>query len=76
MIPNPAGDFVTMKFTNDEEVGKGYFIKDMAGRVVFKSNAAFSSGETIDISSFAAGIYIVKVLFDNGATSTQKLIKL
>ena len=65
-----------MKFTNDEEVGKGYFIKDMAGRVVFKSNAAFSSGETIDISSFAAGIYIVKVLFDNGATSTQKLIKL
>lgn len=76
MIPNPAGVYVTLDFINQDQMGNSYFIKDMAGRVVFKSIAAFSSGETIDISSFAAGIYIVKVLFDNGATSTQKLIKL
>jgi len=69
IFPNPTDNNITIIGLNETS---DVNIVDMCGRVLY-SNDEFVNG-TIDISSFAAGIYFVKI--ENNATKiTEKLIK-
>lgn len=69
IFPNPTDNNITIIGLNKTSYVN---IVDMCGRVLY-SNDEFVNG-TIDISSFAAGIYFVRI--ENSTTKiTQKLIK-
>lgn len=76
IVPNPATDKATVRFTVTENTTANVMVYDMTGRVVFSTTAAdFATGaHTIDIntSNLPAGAYTVKLQTAKGAT-TQPL---
>ena len=62
VYPNPADDFVTIALDGSTD-GADVQIADMLGRVVGRYRiAAGESGITLDVSSFAAGNYLVRIV--------------
>ena len=62
VYPNPADDFVTIAIDGRTD-GADVQIADMLGRVVGRYRiAAGESGITLDVSSFAAGNYLVRII--------------
>jgi thiol-disulfide isomerase/thioredoxin len=76
IVPNPASDKATVRFTVTENTTANVTVYDMTGRVVFSTtNADYTTGaHTIDIntSNLPAGAYTVKLQTAKGAT-TQPL---
>lgn len=76
IVPNPATDKATVRFTVTENTTANVMVYDMTGRVVFSTTAAdFATGaHSIDIntSNLPAGAYTVKLQTAKGAT-TQPL---
>lgn len=76
IVPNPASDKATVRFTVTENTTANVMVYDMTGRVVFSTTAAdFTTGaHAIDIntSNLPAGAYTVKLQTAKGAT-TQPL---
>jgi len=72
IYPNPAGSFITVA------VGSGSWqikIYNAMGQQVFQSSIN-NQQSTIDISSFATGIYFLKIIDSKGETTdVEKLIK-
>jgi len=66
--PNPVNDIATI--TSNGLTVKNVDVVNILGQVVLKAKA-----DKVDLSSLQAGVYIVKVLFDNNQTATQKIIK-
>ena len=66
IFPNPVRDMLTV---NGENV-KNVEIIDVNGRVVLNSNRA---GQ-IDMSELSDGVYMVRVMSENGV-STKKIVK-
>ena len=52
-------------------------VMDLGGKIVYSNNALkqMDSGVSIDLSSYAAGTYILKFTTTNGTNKTQKIIK-
>lgn len=52
-------------------------VMDLGGKVVYNNNSLkqMDSGVSIDLSSYAAGTYILKFTTTNGTNKTQKIIK-
>jgi len=69
-FPNPAQDSFTLN-TNVKELN----IYDITGKLVLFKRI-IRKGESINISNFNKGIYIMNVENDLGRISTSKLIKL
>ena len=69
--PNPATDFVVI--TTDASVIKSAEIFTVAGKHVLGKNN-LTSGESINISSLPAGIYLLRLTTDEGV-SCKKIIK-
>ncbi|MFC2390354.1 MAG: fibronectin type III domain-containing protein [Bacteroidota bacterium] len=62
VYPNPADDFVTIALDGSTD-GADVQISDMLGRVVSRYRiAAGESGISLDVSSFAAGNYLVRIV--------------
>lgn len=76
VVPNPASDKATVRFTVTENTTANVMVYDMTGRVVFSTTAAdYTIGaHTIDIntSNLPAGAYTVKLQTAKG-TVTQQL---
>lgn len=72
VYPNPTSGIVTMNFGKEITNGKVELI-DAQGRVVLM-NEVNGKNHTLDISSFATGIYTV-VLIDEKATQQVRIIK-
>ena len=69
MYPNPAnGSVVNFEYRDLNEVEVSIYT--ILGEQIFKANNAV---KTIDVSNFAAGMYLVQIKAD-GNTVTQKLI--
>lgn len=66
LFPNPTSGSFTINGCNIKEVE----VRDVAGRLVYKSNLTY-----IDISNQPKGIYLIKVTTDN-ITMCRKIIKL
>jgi len=76
IYPNPAGSFITV--VSPEARGSGSWqikIYNAMGQQVFQSSIN-NQQSTIDISSFATGIYFLKIIDSKGETTdVEKLIK-
>jgi hypothetical protein len=76
LYPNPSSDFFTIQY-NLEDVGQVEVqIIDHTGRVAKKYSSRKEAGvwtERYPVVNLAEGIYIVKIVSQNNAT-TQKLI--
>ncbi len=77
MYPNPANNNVTFNIAATKNTSAQIAIVDLAGKIVFKSKAMLSAGNTInqiqDIAKLGNGMYFVRVTVD-GQTSNHKLI--
>lgn len=72
LMPNPASDFVHIKFS--EEIGDNQIsVYDMMGKLLFRVNTTTSDYE-MDISSFSHGVYFINVISKSGYQCNQKLI--
>lgn len=69
VYPNPANNVVTIALTENAEQ---LTVINSLGQIVFSVNNP-SVNETIDLSNFSAGIYLVQVT-SNGNTTEQKLV--
>jgi hypothetical protein len=65
--PNPTKGEINIK--TDKKI-KSSSILDMSGKSVMNT-----SSEKVDISSLAKGIYLIKVEFADGSSTTEKVIK-
>jgi hypothetical protein len=74
LFPNPAGNSVTLKLTNQPI--QRIAIYDLQGRIVYLQELESSSSRyDIDLSSFNSGLYIVQVESRDGIVSSSKFIK-
>jgi len=78
MGPNPTASHLNIFFNGYPKDYKGKIsLLDLRG--VELLNADFNTSQeviTLDLSSFKAGVYLVRLSFDKGITQSQKLIKL
>jgi photosystem II stability/assembly factor-like uncharacterized protein len=66
VYPNPATSVVNF---NAEKQISSVVLMDMTGKVVAKS-----TGSSINVSSFAAGVYVAQVKYANGSVENTKVI--
>jgi len=71
VYPNPAGNSLHLDISPDTKVGS-ISLYDLSGRIIKTQTISF---ETIDISGFAPGIYIMKVTLENGKVFEEKIVK-
>jgi hypothetical protein len=67
LFPNPAQNEISLK--NDELFSRIEII-NMNGKVILETKE-----KTIDISDFQSGIYVAKILSQNGTMSVRKFVK-
>ena len=67
LYPNPANNFITIEMTNQ---AKSIEIYTILGQKVLESK-----NKQINVSSLAAGMYMVRIKDSENATSTKKFIK-
>ncbi|MBK7108887.1 MAG: T9SS type A sorting domain-containing protein [Bacteroidetes bacterium] len=68
IFPNPASDFVYVK-TDFEEMQ--IELIDINGRVVQQYNGSFEIA--LDVSDLSAGVYMLRIIYDNKETLTHLL---
>ena len=75
--PTVTIDYVKAYFTMDDNEIAFITVMDLSGKKVFSNDAVKPSdtGLTIDLSSYAAGSYILKFTTTKGTNKTQKIIK-
>lgn len=71
IYPNPANDFVSIE---TQSVSSQVIISTLEG-IVVKTVNNYKNNERIDLSNISDGIFILKIIQENGAISTSKLIK-
>jgi hypothetical protein len=76
VMPNPTSDVFTVNYTLENASDVQYIITDVSGRIVLveKSFNVTNEAKTFDVSKFAAGVYLLNVVSDNGST-TKRIIK-
>ena len=73
IFPNPFENQITISYTAQELVNVTFF--DMTGKLIYKNNLSFiSENNTIDVSFFSTGIYLVR-LQSKLNTSYTKIVK-
>ena len=66
VYPNPAGEQVFVKSENKLDK---FLLFDLTGRQLMET-----STDSIDLSNFKSGTYLIKVIFADGSIGTKKLI--
>jgi hypothetical protein len=76
LYPNPASGYllVELKGLGDME-GAWLEIYDLQGRLVYRHRDIINGGQLqLSITDIKDGLYLVRVMLDNGTQSTRKLI--
>lgn len=68
--PNPAADVVNIRFSPDVTAEK-VEIYGMDGRLYHEQNFNM---ETVNVNDLSSGVYMMKLLMDNGETFTEKIV--
>ncbi len=71
VAPNPAKDVVTVTYNYDKPLN--YELIDMQGKVLMRNT--ISSGNKIDISNLATGMYMLRLTGEGYSSNPQKIIK-
>ncbi len=75
IYPNPAVSRFTIQVTGTVEKSvTSIEINDVTGKNVFIKNANITLNESIDCSSFKAGVYFVKIKMTDGTEDVKKLM--
>lgn len=75
--PNPASDFVTLSFTTEQPENIRCYMVDMSGKIVYQNNYQHNGGaflETINLSTFAKGIYFINLETKTGKAGGKLII--
>ena len=74
IFPNPTSDKVTIK---TEKVFNSVSIFSLLGKQmeVTTSNPAQLHQQTIDLSNYPMGVYLIEVVFEDGGTMTYRIVK-
>jgi len=82
LSPNPAIDFATIRAeldTDDAPVDVTIHVRDIQGRMILERNYNGITSqefiESIDVSQYRTGVYLVQISSSNGTIETFKLIK-
>jgi len=70
IYPNPAKDFVTIECKGAKEL----LIIDYLGKEVYRKKIIKNQESIMNVQRFSKGIYIVKVMLNNGDVKTEKLL--
>ena len=68
--PNPAADVVNIRFSPDVTAEK-VEIYGMDGRLYHEQNFNM---ETVNVNDLSSGVYMMKLLMDNGESFTEKIV--
>jgi hypothetical protein len=73
VYPNPTSDVLNVEFSLEDAADVTYIVTDMTGRVVdlVQSYNITNDVQSIDVSKFAAGMYMITAKTDKG-TSTKR----
>lgn len=71
VYPNPSTDKLMI---SDYKTVHEIMMTDLSGNTVYKSTSFASGSGSIDVTRFEKGLYIVKVIDQNGAISTSKAL--
>ena len=76
LLPNPARDEVVLKTTDKSTptLKGGVVVRNMFGKVVYTGERT-SLTTSIDISGWAAGVYVVELMDSDGGRSNLRLVK-
>ncbi|MFM7015362.1 MAG: T9SS type A sorting domain-containing protein, partial [Bacteroidota bacterium] len=76
--PNPVQSNLTVEFTAEESQNVNMSMRDASGRVVYaemKAVAAGANANTIDVSTFAKGIYLLQVQSNNNTETLRVIVE-
>jgi len=77
IVPNPANDYVAVKFFTEKESQVIIRLVDNLGKTVLQQTQKVVRGSTVlqlnGLARFGAGVYTVQVFVNNDIT-TQKLV--
>lgn len=73
LYPNPANDLLYLTFENNDM--QRIEILDLTGKVVFSKNNINTTSQSVNISKFAQGIYLLKYQQKDGAWGSNKFVK-
>lgn len=77
--PNPVHEKLQLVVESDQPVTFTAVIRDLAGMPVFEvgrtSVGRDGSRQTFDFTELGSGIYICRIVFDNGQVKTIRLLK-
>ena len=75
VYPNPTSDFVNLEGLSNELQGAEIVIYDISGKRLLNIQNAFQSQrETIDVSGFSQGVYLIDI-YNNNRRQVIKFIK-
>ena len=75
-FPNPAGNAIHLLLPDtDEEQGLNIDIFDANARLVYSNTAIAGNTETVNLSDFAQGVYLARVMNKDGKMWTTKFTK-
>lgn len=72
VYPNPAASIINFKSTNGDNQIARYRIFDISGRNISTMQNVNSSVLTLNVGSFAKGLYISEITLDNGKVISKK----
>ena len=79
VYPNPAKNILNVKFTSANNRNATILIADVSGKIVLNKTININNDEgliQLDISQFAAGAYLIKLISADGAKkTTMKFVK-
>lgn len=70
LYPNPASDQITISSSDEFEEIRIYHL---SGKLIYKSDAAWSSEFVIGTSTFPAGAYLVSTLKNNNVVASKRM---
>jgi hypothetical protein len=78
IFPNPTDGLLNVSFTTDKSQSVKIEIFSMNGEMIYSKDYGNINGsfdKQIDLSSVAKGIYILRLISDNGTTNEKILLK-
>lgn len=73
ITPNPTSDLVTLNISNFEADKYQYQVMNLNGTII-KSNTILQNNQTVDLSSFANGMYFIRILDDHKVSKVEKIV--
>ena len=74
VYPNPTKQFLYVELKEFEKV-QSIALFNLAGVKMLSINNPKTSLQTIDVESFTAGVYLLRVTFIDGSTQTTKVVR-